>query len=445
MSRALAIELRISFEVVSAGLPEKDYDSEATLALNQDDERVMKVLNTLLKVERRKMGAVSDGGCPIGFGNSTGGCPVSQQAMMNAANCPVVNGTQDLEAGASCPVTGATQLPPQGKPVNVAAYAVSIATQLPVPPSTGEISEVPRVALDADYSKQAVGARKGKKDLELDESFTPEQRAKVEAKRRAKEEKAAQKALAKAAKKSGSAAYNRCGVGTSLVRMHLASQLTLLPTFSFSNSVAMLAAYMHPYNVGDDGFSVVCDAILQHIQSTGGRARPKIAKGARDFGPEEMKIRSQAFETIRSVFKRHGAVEIDTPVFETKELLTGKYGEDSKLIYDLADQGGELLSLRYDLTVPFARFLAMNSVGNIKRFHIAKVYRRDNPNISKGRYREFYQCDFDIAGIVLPEPWIDYLFIHVSPSYLLLCVSHRYLSHNGGGRGSSSRSHRNSV
>jgi len=64
----------------------------------------------------------------------------------------------------------------------------------------------------------------------------------------------------------------------------------------------------------------------------------------------------------------------------------------------LADQGGELLSLRYDLTVPFARFLAMNSVGNIKRYHIAKVYRRDQPQLSRGRYREFYQCDFDIAG-----------------------------------------------
>jgi histidyl-tRNA synthetase len=60
-------------------------------------------------------------------------------------------------------------------------------------------------------------------------------------------------------------------------------------------------------------------------------------------------------QAIRRVFKRHGAVEIDTPVFELKETLTGKYGEDSKLIYDLADQGGELLALRYDLTVPFAR------------------------------------------------------------------------------------------
>lgn len=82
-----------------------------------------------------------------------------------------------------------------------------------------------------------------------------------------------------------------------------------------------------------------------------------------------------------------------------KEILSGKYGEDSKLIYDLADQGGELCSLRYDLTVPFARWLAMNSsVQNIKRYHIAKVYRRDQPAMTKGRMREFYQCDFDIAG-----------------------------------------------
>jgi len=75
-----------------------------------------------------------------------------------------------------------------------------------------------------------------------------------------------------------------------------------------------------------------------------------------------------------------------------QEVLTEKYGEDSKLIYDLADQGGEFLSLRYDLTVPFARYLAMNKISNIKRYHIAKVYRRDNPAMMRGRYREFYQC-----------------------------------------------------
>jgi histidyl-tRNA synthetase len=112
-----------------------------------------------------------------------------------------------------------------------------------------------------------------------------------------------------------------------------------------------------------------------------------------------MVIRDKIFTTITDVFKRHGGVTIDTPVFELKEILAGKYGEDSKLIYDLADQGGEICSLRYDLTVPFARWLAMNKdVQSIKRYHIAKVYRRDQPAMTKGRMREFYQCDFDIAG-----------------------------------------------
>lgn len=124
----------------------------------------------------------------------------------------------------------------------------------------------------------------------------------------------------------------------------------------------------------------------------------KTPKGTRDYNPKQMAIRERVFNTIINCFKRHGAETIDTPVFELKETLTGKYGEDSKLIYDLKDQGGELLSLRYDLTVPFARYLAMNKITNIKRYHIAKVYRRDNPAMTRGRYREFYQCDFDIAG-----------------------------------------------
>ncbi|NP_001383808.1 histidine--tRNA ligase, cytoplasmic isoform 4 [Gallus gallus] len=118
----------------------------------------------------------------------------------------------------------------------------------------------------------------------------------------------------------------------------------------------------------------------------------KTPKGTRDYGPKQMAIRERVFSAIIACFKRHGAEVIDTPVFELKETLTGKYGEDSKLIYDLKDQGGELLSLRYDLTVPFARYLAMNKITNIKRYHIAKVYRRDNPAMTRGRYREFYQC-----------------------------------------------------
>ena len=81
-----------------------------------------------------------------------------------------------------------------------------------------------------------------------------------------------------------------------------------------------------------------------------------------------MAVREKVFTRIVDTFKRHGAETIDTPVFELKEVLTGKYGEDSKLIYDLADQGGEILALRYDLTVPFARYCAMNKITNIKRY-----------------------------------------------------------------------------
>lgn len=124
----------------------------------------------------------------------------------------------------------------------------------------------------------------------------------------------------------------------------------------------------------------------------------KTAKGTRDYGPQQAALRQGVLDKIVTIFRKHGAESIDTPVFELKEVLTGKYGEDSKLIYDLKDQGGEILSLRYDLTVPLARYLAMSKISSIKRYHIAKVYRRDNPSMTRGRYREFYQCDFDIAG-----------------------------------------------
>ena len=134
----------------------------------------------------------------------------------------------------------------------------------------------------------------------------------------------------------------------------------------------------------------------------GGKLILKTAKGTRDYQPAQMAVREKVFTRIIDTFKRHGAETIDTPVFELKDVLTGKYGEDSKLIYDLKDQGGEILALRYDLTVPFARYCAMNKITNIKRYHIAKVYRRDNPSIARGRLREFYQCDFDIAGAYDP-------------------------------------------
>uniref|UniRef100_A0A8C2YBI2 histidine--tRNA ligase n=1 Tax=Coturnix japonica TaxID=93934 RepID=A0A8C2YBI2_COTJA len=121
-------------------------------------------------------------------------------------------------------------------------------------------------------------------------------------------------------------------------------------------------------------------------------------QGTRDHHPAQMTLLGRLLGTVVSCFKRHGAAAIDTPVMELREMLMEKYGDNSKLIYELQDQGGELLALRYDLTVPFARYLAMNKITNIKRYHIAKVYRRDSPAMTRGRYREFYQCDFDIAG-----------------------------------------------
>lgn len=132
----------------------------------------------------------------------------------------------------------------------------------------------------------------------------------------------------------------------------------------------------------------------------------KTPKGTKDWAEKDMVLREEIFGTLSKIFKKHGGVTIDTPVFELREILTGKYGEDSKLIYNLEDQGGELTSLRYDLTVPFARFVACNSISAIKRYHIAKVYRRDQPAMTKGRMREFYQCDFDVAGnydIMVPD------------------------------------------
>jgi histidyl-tRNA synthetase len=97
---------------------------------------------------------------------------------------------------------------------------------------------------------------------------------------------------------------------------------------------------------------------------------------------------------VKDCFTSYGGSCLDTPVFERKDILAGKYGEDAKLIFDLMDQGGEQLALRYDHTVPLARFLAMSGGTNTqsKLWQVGKVYRRDNPVMSKGRMREFSQA-----------------------------------------------------
>ncbi|KAF8958318.1 histidyl-tRNA synthetase [Flammula alnicola] len=126
----------------------------------------------------------------------------------------------------------------------------------------------------------------------------------------------------------------------------------------------------------------------------------KTAKGTRDYGPAEMFCRAHIERIVRECFTTFGGACLDTPVFERKDVLTDKYGEDAKLIFDLMDQGGEQLALRYDHTVPLARYLAMNggTVTQSKLWQIGKVYRRDQPVMSKGRMREFMQADFDITG-----------------------------------------------
>ena len=107
-----------------------------------------------------------------------------------------------------------------------------------------------------------------------------------------------------------------------------------------------------------------------------------------------MHCREHIERTVKDVFTTFGGSCLDTPVFERKDVLTGKYGEDQKLIFDLKDQGGEELALRYDHTVPLARYLAMTGALNtqVKLWQVGKVYRRDNPVVSKGRMREFSQA-----------------------------------------------------
>ena len=150
--------------------------------------------------------------------------------------------------------------------------------------------------------------------------------------------------------------------------------------------------------------------------------KPSIPKGTRDFSPLEMSKRNYIFETIRQVFALYGFKQIETPAMETLQTLLGKYGEEGdKLLFKVLNNGDylskierdELLTrdslhlasklcekgLRYDLTVPFARYVVMHRDGlqlPFKRYQIQPVWRADRPQ--KGRYREFYQCDADIVG-----------------------------------------------
>jgi len=150
--------------------------------------------------------------------------------------------------------------------------------------------------------------------------------------------------------------------------------------------------------------------------------KPSLAKGTRDFSPREMANRNYIFNTLRAVFEKFGYSEIQTPSFENLSTLTGKYGEEGdKLIFKILNSGDYLAktsadllkekssnklipyisekALRYDLTVPFARYVVMRQheiLLPFKRFQIQPVWRADRPQ--RGRYREFYQCDVDVVG-----------------------------------------------
>ncbi len=113
-----------------------------------------------------------------------------------------------------------------------------------------------------------------------------------------------------------------------------------------------------------------------------------------------MILRQEIIRRFRDVFERHGFDPLDTPAIEYLEVLTGKAGENEKLMYAFEDHGGRRVGLRYDLTVPLARVVAMHQseiVFPFKRYHIAPVWRADRPQ--RGRFREFWQCDADIAGV----------------------------------------------
>ncbi len=127
---------------------------------------------------------------------------------------------------------------------------------------------------------------------------------------------------------------------------------------------------------------------------------PRVLKGFRDYLPEAEQARNSLLTRLETVFRSFGFVPIDTPVLEYAEILLGKGGgETDKQVYRFTDNGGREVALRFDLTVPFARFMAQHVEElylPFRRYHMAKVWRGENTQ--RGRYREFMQCDFDIVG-----------------------------------------------
>ena len=167
---------------------------------------------------------------------------------------------------------------------------------------------------------------------------------------------------------------------------------------------------------------MACSLRLHEFQKEKMAQKPSIPKGTRDFSPVEMAKRNYIFDTIRSVYALYGFQQIETPAMETLQTLMGKYGEEGdKLLFKVLNSGDFMAKvnddelkernslhlasrlcekgLRYDLTVPFARYVVMHRDElqlPFKRYQIQPVWRADRPQ--KGRYREFYQCDADVVG-----------------------------------------------
>lgn len=164
------------------------------------------------------------------------------------------------------------------------------------------------------------------------------------------------------------------------------------------------------------------------------KIEPRVLKGFRDFLPEAEMERRRFIGKVEAVFRSFGFVPIDTPSLEYAEILLGKGGgETEKQIYRFKDHGERDVALRFDLTVPFARFMAEHS-GELglpfKRYHVSKVWRGENTQ--RGRYREFYQCDFDSVGSDTETADFEILSMMVA-SFKALGLSsfHIRLSHRG--------------
>ncbi len=130
-----------------------------------------------------------------------------------------------------------------------------------------------------------------------------------------------------------------------------------------------------------------------------GKIEPRTLKGFRDFGPQQARKRQYIIDTLKEVFESYGFEPLETPALEYEEILLGKYGgEGDKLMYRFKDKGGRGVALRYDQTVPLARFIASNQsiTFPFKRYQIQSVWRAENPQ--RGRFREFLQCDVDTVG-----------------------------------------------